>query len=60
MYYSTHLIIKTSVRISEVDSLRESFDWARNKCLFSGLTGVHVKQVALIEKFSCFPRNKEN
>ena len=47
VFYSKLLI---GVRNSEVNFLRDSVDWARNKCLFSLLTGVCIKWVKFKEK----------
>ena len=36
------------------------FDWARNKCPLSALSGVRIKRVEFRENVKAFPRDKAN
>ena len=49
-----------NVRISKVDFLCESVDWAGKKCLLSILTAVRINWVEFRENVMAFPRDKEN
>ena len=52
---------EVSALISELESLSESVDWARNKCPLSALTGVRIRRVDQVRKnLSALYGDKEN